>query len=571
MQWLFLTKGRTLLTIMSLYYLALQRIKKMIETKYIFVTGGVASSLGKGIISASLATLLKARGLSVAIQKLDPYLNVDPGTLNPYEHGECYVTEDGSETDLDLGHYERFLDQPTSKANNVTTGKIYQTVIEKERRGDYLGKTVQIIPHITDEIKRRIKILGKTKKYDIVITEIGGTVGDIESLPYIETVRQIIWEQGKENSLAIHLTLIPFLKATGELKTKPTQHSVRKLMESGVQADVLVCRSVSELPNELKEKLALFCNVKKNEVIQSTNAETIYDIPILLRKQKMDEVVLEKLRIPISGEPDLRDWTQFLMRHKAPKHKVKIALVGKYVSLQDSYKSISESFIHAGAEMDTRVLIQWVASDEMTSSCVKEVLKDVHAILVAPGFGERGMQGKIEAIQHARENKIPFLGICLGMQIALLEFAQNVLKLKNANSEEFDSNADHKIIGLMEEQKKITNMGGTMRLGNWKCELKKDTIIFDTYENTKIVERHRHRYEFNSEYTKLFEKNGMNITGINPETNLVETIELEGHPWFIGVQFHPEYRSTVRSPHPLFVSFTQAAFEYKNLKSNTHT
>ena len=538
----------------------------MAKTKYIFVTGGVTSSLGKGIISASLATLLKARGLSVAIQKLDPYLNIDPGTLNPYEHGECYVTEDGAETDLDLGHYERFLNQPTSRANNVTTGKIYRTVIEKERKGDYLGKTVQIIPHITDEIKRRIKILGKTKKHDIVITEIGGTVGDIESLPYIETVRQIVWEQGKKNSLVIHLTLIPFLKSTGELKTKPTQHSVRKLMESGVQADVLVCRSDFELPNDLRKKLALFCNVKRKEVIQSINAETIYDLPILLRNQKMDEVVLEKLEIPIVGEPDLRDWNQFLMHHKAPKHSVKIALVGKYVSLRDSYKSISESFTHSGSATNTRIEIQWIPSDEITKSCVKEVLKDVDAILVAPGFGERGKGGKTEAIRYARENNIPFLGICLGMQIALVEFAQSVLNLENANSEEFDLNADFKIIGLMEEQKKITNKGGTMRLGNWKCLLKKDTKIFKSYGKVEIFERHRHRYEFNNQYKELFENNGMIITGINPETNLAESVELKGHPWFIGIQFHPEYKSTVLSPHPLFLSFIHAALEYKNKK-----
>ena len=543
----------------------------MTETKYIFVTGGVASSLGKGIISASLAALLKARGFCVTIQKLDPYINVDPGTLNPYEHGECYVTEDGTEADLDLGHYERFLDQPTSKANNITTGKIYKTVIEKERKGCYLGKTVQVIPHITNEIKRRIKILGENKNYDIVIVEIGGTVGDIESLPYIETVRQIVWEQGKKNVIVIHLTLVPFLKSTGELKTKPTQHSVRRLMESGVQADILVCRSESKLPDELKKKLALFCNVKEQEVIQSINADTIYDIPIMLRDQKMDEVVLEKLQILNDKAPDLSDWKQFLKRHKYPKHEVKIALVGKYVSLKDSYKSISESFIHAGSAMNTRVYIKWISSYEITRLRVKEIFKDVHGILVAPGFGERGIHGKIQATQYARENKIPFFGICLGMQMAMLEFAENVLKLSNVNSEEFDSGADHKIIGLMEKQKKITDMGGTMRLGNWKCSIKKKTKIFDAYSDTKIIERHRHRYEFNNQYKKSFEKHGMKITGINPKTNLVETMELENHPWFIGVQFHPEYKSTVRSPHPLFLSFTNAALEYKNFKNNTCT
>ncbi|NND63857.1 MAG: CTP synthase [Flavobacteriaceae bacterium] len=537
----------------------------MSTTKYIFVTGGVSSSLGKGIIAASLAKLLQARGYRVTIQKLDPYINVDPGTLNPYEHGECYVTDDGAETDLDLGHYERFLNVPTSQANNVTTGRIYQSVIEKERRGEFLGKTVQVIPHITNEIKERIQILGNSGDYDIVITEIGGTVGDIESLPYIESVRQLKWELGEHNSLVIHLTLIPYLSAAGELKTKPTQHSVKTLMESGIQADILVCRTEHELSDDLKHKLALFCNVEKEAVIQSIDASTIYDVPNMMLDEGLDTVALKKLDLNDAAEPNLDGWNQFLDRHKNPKGTVNIGLIGKYVELQDSYKSILESFIHAGAVNEVKVNVKSIHSEHLEASNVSEELKGLHGILVAPGFGERGIEGKIEAVRYAREHNLPFLGICLGMQMAVIEYARNILNLKGANSTEMDENTPHPVISLMEEQKHITDMGGTMRLGAWKCDLVADSIVGRIYEEEHIEERHRHRYEYNDAYRDDLEKAGLKATGINPETGLVEIVEIPEHPWFVGVQYHPEYKSTVASPHPLFVGFVNAAHKYAQL------
>ena len=528
------------------------------NTKYIFVTGGVTSSLGKGIVSASLGLLLKSRGFKVTIQKLDPYINIDPGTLNPYEHGECYVTEDGAETDLDLGHYERFLDAPTSQNNNVTTGRIYQTVIDKERKGDFLGKTVQVIPHITNEIKRRIKILAK-ENYDIIITEIGGTVGDIESLPYIESVRQLKWELGENNSMVIHLTLLPYLAASGELKTKPSQHSVRQLMESGIQADVLVCRSEHKIPKDVKSKLALFCNVPAENVIECMDADTIYQVPLDLQKQKFDEVVLKELNLPKNSEADLKDWKNFLKKYKNPKKKVEIALVGKYVSLQDSYKSIAEAFIHAGAHEETEVKLRWIYSGDLTDENLAENFKGIDGMLIAPGFGDRGIEGKILASKYARENNIPLLGICLGMQIMTIEFARNVLGLKDANSSEFDLTTKNPVISIMEEQKNIVEKGGTMRLGAWKCQLKPNSKLFEVYGSKNITERHRHRYEFNSDYLVDFENNGMVASGMNPDTKLVETIELKKHPFYIGVQYHPEYKSTVATPHPLFIALVKAA------------
>ncbi|MCL4112428.1 UNVERIFIED_CONTAM: hypothetical protein GTU68_046954 [Idotea baltica] len=534
-------------------------------TKYIFVTGGVTSSLGKGIIAASLAKLLQAQGYRTTIQKLDPYINVDPGTLNPYEHGECYVTDDGAETDLDLGHYERFLNVPTSQANNVTTGRIYQSVIEKERRGEFLGKTVQVIPHITDEIKNRIQILGNSGDYDVVITEIGGTVGDIESLPYIEAVRQLKWDLGDNNAIVIHLTLVPYLSAAGELKTKPTQHSVKTLMESGVQADVLVCRTEHELPDELRSKLAKFCNVREEAVIQSIDASTIYDVPNLMLEQGLDKVVLKKLDLK-SNTPDLTQWNQFLQRHKNPKTEVTIGLIGKYVELQDSYKSILEAFIHAGAENEVRVNVESIHSEYLNSENAKAMLSHLDGVLVAPGFGERGVEGKIDAVKYVRENNIPFFGICLGMQMAVIEFARNVLQLEDANSSEMDPETKHPVISLMEEQKTITEKGGTMRLGVWSCDLLKDSIVGDVYKTETIKERHRHRYEFNSHYKTQIETAGMRATGLNPDTNLVEIVEIPDHPWFVGVQYHPEYKSTVASPHPLFVAFIKAALKHKKNK-----
>ncbi|WP_282630457.1 CTP synthase [Empedobacter sedimenti] len=527
--------------------------------KYIFVTGGVTSSLGKGIVASSLGMLLEARGYRVTIQKLDPYINVDPGTLNPYEHGECYVTEDGAETDLDLGHYERFLNRATSRANSVTTGRIYQTVIEKERRGDYLGKTVQVVPHITNEIKRRIKLLGNTGDYDIIITEIGGTVGDIESLPYIETIRQLTWELGEHNSLVIHLTLVPYLAAAGELKTKPTQHSVRTLMESGIQANILVTRTEHHLPKDVKAKLAQFCNVRKENVIESMDADTIYEVPFLLHEQNFDEVVLKGLDLPTDQEPDFTVWNKFLSNHKNPKNEIEIALVGKYVSLHDSYKSITEAFTHAAATCETNVKVRWVYSGDITEDNVGEQLKGVSGILIAPGFGDRGILGKIIAANYARRNNIPTLGICLGMQIMAIEFARNVLGYEKADSAEMDLTTPHPVISLMEDQKDVSDKGGTMRLGNWKCELAPNSKIEKVYNSSEILERHRHRYEFNNEYYTEFVENGFMPVGKNPETELVEILEHKEHPYYIGVQFHPEYKSTVASPHPLFISFIEAS------------
>ena len=532
-------------------------------TKYIFVTGGVTSSLGKGIISASLAKLLQARGYTATIQKLDPYINIDPGTLNPYEHGECFVTDDGAETDLDLGHYERFLNVPTSQANNVTTGRIYQHVINKEREGAYLGKTVQVIPHITDEIKRRIQLLGKTGDFQFVITEIGGTVGDIESLPYVEAVRQLKWELGND-CLVIHLTLVPYLAAAGELKTKPTQHSVKMLLEYGVQPDVLVCRAEKELNRELRNKVALFCNVAPNAVIQSLDAESIYDVPLLMEEEELDKVVLEKLGMPVKSEPDLTVWKSFLSKLKNPKSEVKIGLVGKYVELKDAYKSIAESFIHAGVSNDCKVKLEWIHSESINPENVKEKLGDLKGILVAPGFGERGIEGKITAIKYARENHVPFLGICLGMQCAVIEFGRNVLGLTDAHSLEMNSKTSAPVISIMEDQKKITEKGGTMRLGAYTCKITDGTKAKEIYKREEIVERHRHRYEFNNEYLKDYQNAGMIASGVNPN-GLVEIIEIKDHPWFVGVQFHPEYKSTVANPHPLFVNFVKAAVEVKSL------
>lgn len=531
-------------------------------TKYIFVTGGVTSSLGKGIIAASLAKLLQARGFSVTIQKFDPYLNVDPGTLNPYEHGECYVTEDGAETDLDLGHYERFLNTPTSQANNVTTGRIYQTVLDKERAGDYLGKTVQVVPHITDEIKRRVLALSSTNTYDIIITELGGTVGDIESLPYLEALRQLRWELGTDNCLVIHLTLIPYLSAAKELKTKPTQHSVKMLQSVGIQPDILVCRTEHPINQGIRRKLALFCNVEVSSVIESIDAETIYDVPLLMLKEKLDATVISKLRLVDKHEPKLKVWKEFLGKLKNPLSEVKIGLVGKYNELQDAYKSIHESFVHAGAMNECKVKVIPLHSEEINAINEAKKLEDLDGILVAPGFGERGIDGKINAVRYARENNVPFFGICLGMQCAVVEFAQNVLKLEDAASAEIKSNAKNPVINMMEEQKKIKQMGGTMRLGAYPCEIKRNSKAQSIYRTLKISERHRHRYEFNNDYIEMYEKNGMKCTGINPESELVEIVELKNHPWFVGVQFHPELKSTPENPHPVFVSFIKAAMEY---------
>jgi CTP synthase len=538
----------------------------MNPTKYIFVTGGVTSSLGKGIIAASLAKLLQARGYRTTIQKFDPYINVDPGTLNPYEHGECYVTDDGAETDLDLGHYERFLNVPTSQANNVTTGRIYLSVIEKERRGEFLGKTVQVVPHITNEIKERMQLLGQSGDYDIVITEIGGTVGDIESLPYIESVRQLVWELGENNGIVIHLTLVPFLAAAGELKTKPTQHSVKTLMESGIKADILVCRTEYELSEDLRHKLALFCNVKREAVIQSIDASTIYEVPNLMLEEGLDLVTLKKLNLPKKSAPDLKNWNTFLHKHKNPKHIVNIGLIGKYVELQDSYKSILEAFIHAGATNETKVNVISIHSEFLDDKKAEEQLKNLDGILVAPGFGGRGIEGKIDAVRFARENNIPFLGICLGMQMAVIEYARNVLGLKDANSSEMDSETKNPVIDLMESQKTVTEKGGTMRLGAWKCEIKPDTLAYKIYGKSTIFERHRHRYEYNNAYKNQLENAGLESTGFNPETGLVEIVELKNHPFFIGVQYHPEYKSTVANPHPIFVNFVAATVTNKKNK-----
>lgn len=535
------------------------------NVKYIFVTGGVSSSLGKGIISSSLAKLLQARGFSVTIQKLDPYINIDPGTLNPYEHGECYVTDDGAETDLDLGHYERFSNTPTSQANNVTTGRIYQNVINKERRGEYLGTTVQVIPHITDEIKRSVRLLGQTGKYDFVITEIGGTVGDIESFPFVETVRQMKWEL-ENRCVVIHLTLVPYLRAAGELKSKPTQHSVKKLLEQGVQPDIIVCRTEKPLYEGIKHKIAQFCNIRPSSVIESLDAETIYDVPLMMLEEKLDVEVLKKTNTPISEKVDLDNWKRFLNNLKNPKYEVNIGLVGKYIELKDAYKSINEAFVHGGAMNQTKVNIRRIQSENITADNARELLKGLDGILVAPGFGNRGIEGKIEAIRYARENKIPFLGICLGMQCAVIEFSRNVLHLKGAHSTEMDPDTPYPVIDIMENQKKIKNLGGTMRLGAYNCKLNRESKSYAAYGKEMIRERHRHRYEFNNAYRDAFEKNGVRLAGINPEEDLVEIIEIKDHPWFIGVQFHPEYRSTVKQPHPLFVHFVKAALEHKGKK-----
>jgi CTP synthase len=532
----------------------------MKATKYIFVTGGVTSSLGKGIISASLAKLLQARGYSVTIQKFDPYINVDPGTLNPYEHGECFVTDDGAETDLDLGHYERFLNVPTSQANNVTTGRIYQAVINKERKGDYLGKTVQIIPHITDEIKRRMKLLGKSGEYDVVITEIGGTIGDIESLPYIETVRQLKWELG-DDALVIHLTLVPFLAASGELKTKPTQHSVKMMLENGVQPDVLVLRTEHSLSDDIRKKVALFCNVNVKSVIESIDVPTIYDVPIKMSEEQLDETVLEKLNLPLKNKPELTAWKSFLTRLKNPEKEVNIALVGKYVELHDAYKSIAEAILHAGVSNKAKVNIKWVHSEPLNDENIAKELSDVQGVLVAPGFGHRGIEGKLSAVKYARENNIPFLGICLGMQCAVIEFARNVLGLKDAHSSEMSRRTPHPVIDLMEAQKDVFDMGGTMRLGAYPCKVEKGSWAYKAYGTVNTQERHRHRYEFNNKYLSDFEKEGMKGTGINPDTELIEIVEIPKHKWFVGVQFHPEYKSTVLNPHPIFVEFIKAALQ----------
>lgn len=536
----------------------------MNNCKYIFVTGGVTSSLGKGIISASLAKLLQARGYTVTIQKFDPYINIDPGTLNPYEHGECYVTEDGAETDLDLGHYERFLNVPTSQANNVTTGRIYQYVMDKEREGAFLGKTVQVIPHITDEIKRRMKLLGESGKYEIVITELGGTVGDIEALPYIEAVRQLKWELKPEDVMVVHLTLLPYLSTSQELKTKPTQHSVKMLLESGVQPDVLVCRAEHPISKEAKRKIALFCNVTQNSVIEALDMATIYDVPMAMLKEKLDKTVLSRLKLSTKNEPDMGSWLNFLTRHKNPKHEVKIGLVGKYVELPDAYKSIAEAFVHAGAQNECKVKLEYIHSELITDDNAKYKLGHLDGILVAPGFGDRGVDGKISAIKYAREQKVPFFGICLGMQVAVIEFGRNVLGFKDAHSTEMNAKTKHPVIDMMPDQKQITAKGGTMRLGAYACEVAKDSKAYKAYEKTKITERHRHRYEFNSKFQKDYENKGMAITGINPDTKLAEIVEIKDHPFFMGVQFHPEYKSTVLNPHPLFVRFVKEAIAYSN-------
>ncbi|MFA6676344.1 MAG: CTP synthase [Bacteroidales bacterium] len=537
------------------------------SAKYVFVTGGVASSLGKGIIASSVAKLIQSRNLRVTIQKFDPYINVDPGTLNPYEHGECYVTEDGAETDLDLGHYERFLNVYTSQANNVTTGRIYKTVIEREREGAYLGKTVQIIPHITDEIKRRMLLLGKSGKYDVVITEIGGTVGDIESLPFIEAVRQLKLELPKQDCIEVHLTLVPYLNAAKELKTKPTQHSVKQLQQEGIQPDILVCRTEHHLPSSLKKKIALFCGLRPEAVIESYDASSIYEVPIMMKDEKLDEIILEKFGITNTPEPNLEKWNGFLEKLHNPKKEVTIALVGKYVELQDAYKSILESFIHAGAENKCKVNVKTVHSEYLDDSNIEELLSDKDGILVAPGFGERGLLGKVKAIKYARENNIPFFGICLGMQMAVIEYARDVMKLEDVHTTEVKSNCKNPIIDLMEEQKTTTMKGGTMRLGAYDCELTKDSLAYKIYGKELISERHRHRYELNNDYVDMLNKAGMKTTGKNPDTGLIEIVELPNHPFFIAVQFHPELKSTPENPQPIFVSFVKAAIEFKEKKS----
>lgn len=535
--------------------------------KYIFVTGGVTSSLGKGIIAASLAKLLQSRGLKVTIQKFDPYINVDPGTLNPYEHGECYVTEDGAETDLDLGHYERFLNIYTSQANNVTTGRIYQTVINREREGAYLGKTVQVVPHITDEIKRRMLLLGQTGDYDIVITEIGGTIGDIESLPFVEAVRQLQWEMEEEDFLVVHLTLIPYLKAAKELKTKPTQHSVKMLSENGVHPDIIVCRTERSLNMELRKKIALFCNVKTEAVIEAMDASSIYEVPLKMLQEGLDTIVLKKLCINGYSAPQLSRWKEFLDKVKNPTAKISIGLIGKYIELQDAYKSILEAFVHAGAVNECRVQIVNIHSEFITQENVAEKLANLDGLLVAPGFGIRGVEGKITAVRYAREQKLPFFGICLGMQMAAIEFARNILGLATAHSTEMNPDTIDPVIDLMEAQKKITTKGGTMRLGSYPCDIRKDTLAYKIYQSEHITERHRHRWEFNNAYLQRYEQAGMVASGKNPDTGLVEILELKDHPFFIGVQYHPELKSTVENPQPIFTAFVKAAREYADRRN----
>jgi len=532
--------------------------------KYIFVTGGVTSSLGKGIIAASIAKLLQARGLKVTIQKFDPYINVDPGTMNPYEHGECYVTDDGAETDLDLGHYERFLNTPTSQANNVTTGKVYQTVIEKERRGEYLGHTVQVIPHITDEIKRRMLLLGSTGEYDIIITELGGTVGDIESLPYIETVRQLVYEMGPQNALVVHLTLVPYLSAAKELKTKPTQHSVKIMSSNGVQPDILVCRTEKPLTDEVKSKIGRFCNVDENAVIEAIDCDTIYKVPLVMQDENLDAIILHKLGIMAGKTPELSKWKEFIQRLEHPKHEVNIGLVGKYVELQDAYKSILEAFVHAGAANNAKINLVSIHSESINHANVDEELKGLDGVLVAPGFGDRGIEGKIIAIKYLREMKVPFFGICLGMQCAVIEFGRNILGLADAHSTEMDPETSNPVIDMMDEQKDIKAKGGTMRLGAYRCDIQSSPMLEKIYHSDIIFERHRHRYEFNNAYKESFESAGMSAVGVNPDSELVEIIQIKDHPWFIGVQYHPELKSTVEMPHPLFVGFIGAAIGYKN-------
>lgn len=534
----------------------------MADTKYIFVTGGVVSSLGKGIIAASLGKLLQARGYKVTIQKFDPYINIDPGTLNPYEHGECYVTVDGHEADLDLGHYERFLNVPTTRSNNITTGRIYQSVINKERKGDYLGKTVQVVPHITDEIKRNVKLLGSKYKFDFVITEIGGTVGDIESLPFIESVRQLKWELGK-NCMCVHLTYVPYIAAAKEFKTKPTQHSVKQLQELGIQPDVLVLRTEHLLSNDITRKVALFCNVDADAVIQSVDVPTIYEVPLVLQRQNMDVTILKKMGLEVGPTPEMKPWKEFLQKKTNATETVKIGLVGKYVELQDAYKSIDESLLQAAIYNDRKLDLHLFHSEKLNEANAAEQLKDMDGILIAPGFGQRGIEGKFAALKYAREHDVPCLGICLGMQCMVIEFARDVLGLADANSTEMEPNTEYKVIDLMEEQKNVTNMGGSMRLGAYDCILKKDSRAYKAYGKEHIQERHRHRFEFNGQYREQFEAAGMMCTGENPETGLVEVVEIPALKWFVGVQFHPEYNSTVVNPNPLFVSFVKAAIDNK--------
>jgi len=531
-------------------------------SKYVFVTGGVSSSLGKGIIAASLAKLLQARGLRVTIQKFDPYINIDPGTLNPYEHGECYVTEDGAETDLDLGHYERFLNIHTSQANNVTTGRIYQTVINKEREGAYLGKTVQVVPHITNEIKRRMMELGTTGEYDIVITEIGGTIGDIESLPFVESIRQLQWELPEEDTVVIHLTYIPYLKAAKELKTKPTQHSVKMLSQEGVTPDIIVCRAEKPVTPELKRKIAQFCNVRQEAVIEAADQSTIYEVPLAMQREKLDLICLRKMNITNFKEPEMSKWHTFLDKVKYPKSVVRIGLIGKYLELQDAYKSILEAFVHAGAVNECQVQIINVHSEYITNDNVAEKLDGLEGLLVAPGFGLRGVEGKITAVKYARESGLPFFGICLGMQMATIEFARNVLGIKEANSTEMDEHTKEPIVDLMEDQKKVTGKGGTMRLGSYQCTIAPDTLAYKIYGSESISERHRHRWEFNNKYLEAFENAGMIASGRNADSGLVEIVELPSHPFFIGVQYHPELKSTVENPQPIFVNFIKAAMDH---------